>query len=365
MKSNFYNVVLDILSVISLFAGIIMFFFSSEQKEKFVTYKRSRYIAGIVFFLYGILCYVHSNFELRSTNIAYARAFSLFIYYISGFLFSYSLIPLLNKHYITRQRKIQDSIHFFIFSLLIAGAVLLNSPYSTIAFAASAIYFFTNISRISILFVKSYRTCVNDIDNYYSEYNVKSYIDWMYKASLLIAIYGLSFTFVVYTNAYFITIFSFIGIFLMVYIVVAFNNYLMYVEKINISQGDDTKECTEKTLILNDSLTYGNVGDRLNQWIEQKKYLMEGITIVTLCVELNTNRTYLSCYINSTYKYSFRDFISTLRVGEAKRLLKEEGFKDISEIAVMTGFSSTSNFYRTFKNFENETPSNYRKRLVS
>lgn len=111
------------------------------------------------------------------------------------------------------------------------------------------------------------------------------------------------------------------------------------------------------------SLPYPEIGINLRKWVEQKEFLTEGITILTLCTKLKTNRTYLFCYINSTYNCSFRDYISKLRIDEAKRLLKEEASKDIHEIAAITGFSSTSNFYRSFKKHEEKTPSTYRENL--
>jgi AraC-like DNA-binding protein len=363
MKSDYYILILDIVSIVSVFAGIIMFFFSSEQKKKLITYKRSRYIAGVIFLLYAILCFVHSNFEWRSINKLHASAFSLLIYYMSGTLFGYSLIPLLKKDYFNRHRIMVDSVRALLFVGLIVGTLLLDDPYSKIALALSAVYFFTDMMRVSTVFVKSYRMCVADIDNYYSEYHVKNYVDWMFKLSIFVIVYGLSFTFVVYTNTYFIGAFSFIGIFLMAYIVVSFNNYLINVEKIDLSKDDGGTENGDKITTGVDSLVYAEIGDKLQEWVEQKRFLNEGVTIVMLCADLNTNRTYLSYYINNTYNCSFRNFISELRVAEAKRLLQEDISKDIEEIAQLAGFSSTSNFYRSFKLFENQTPVAYRNAL--
>lgn len=364
MARDYYTVTLDILTVISLFAGIIMFFYPKEQKKKFVTYKRSRYIAGIVFLLYGILCFVHSNFQLRSVNALHASAFSLSIYYLSGILFGYSLISLINKEYFNRRRIILDILRYFIFTLFIAATLVLDPPYARIALFGSAIYFFVDIVRIITLFKKNYQKCVKGIHNYYSEYNIQHYVDWLYRASVLIMAYGLSFALVAYTSSFFITIFSFIGIFLMAYIVLAFNNYLMFVEKIDLSQEDIIQECSESIAPITASLSYAGIEHKLQRWIKQKKFMSESITIVTLSAELKTNRTYLSCYINNTYSCSFRDFVSKLRIDEAKRMLKDDDSKGLHEIATIAGFSSTSSFYRTFKKYEDKTPTNYREEVL-
>ena len=151
----------------------------------------------------------------------------------------------------------------------------------------------------------------------------------------------------------------------MAYIVFSFNNYLMFVEKIDISQEDTIQECIESTAAISETLSYAGIENKLQSWIKQKKFLSEGITILTLCAELKTNRTYLSCYINTAYGCSFRDFVSKLRIDEAKKMLKEETPKELHEIATITGFSSTSNFHRTFKKYEEKTPSSYREEVES
>lgn len=365
MEKDFYNLTLQILYIVCLFASIGMFFFPSEKKKEFAAYTRSRYIAGIVFLLYAILCFVDWRFEVRNINKLYASAFGLSIYYLSGILFGFSLTPLLNKNYFCRRRIVLDSVRYLIFLVIISLVFLLKRPYATIAIIVATAYFFGDALRISLVFLKSYRKCVKDINNYYSEYSVESYVHWMYKVSVLIIIYGLSFTFVSSTNKEWIAAFSFLGIFMIAYIAICYNNYLMYVEKINQSQENNSDENEAEGQIIKEPLSYAEIECGLQTWIEERGFLKERITIASLCTELNTNRTYLSYYINNTYGCSFRDFISRLRIDEAKRLLIEDFSKDINEIAITTGFSSTSNFYRTFRKFENKTPAAYRDAIAS
>lgn len=363
MANNFYTTTLTILYSISFFAAVIMFFFSSEKKKNFKTYKRSRYLVGIVFLLYSLLCLLQAHFELRTINKLYAGALSLSVYYMAGILFGYSLIPLLNKAYYNRRRITLDSIRYLLFSFIIAGIFILNSPYSEYAFAFSLLYFFFDILRIANIFRKSYRRCIQDINNFHSEYNVGNYVNWMYKVTILLITYGLSFVLVVYTNEKLVGIFSFVGIFLISYIVISYNNYLIYIDKVDMSQKEDERVETEVVQKGFESISYTKIEKELDSWIKREKFLEEGITIMTLCNEFNTNRTYLSQYINTTYNCSFRDFIVTLRIEEAKKILLADLTQDISEIAENTGFSSTSNFYRSFKKLEHMTPNTYRKNV--
>lgn len=358
----FYKFTLQILYIVCFFASIGMFVFPSEKKRKFATYTRSRYIAGIVFLLYAMLCFVDWHFELRDVNYLYARVFGLSVYYLSAILFGFSLIPLLNKDYATRQRVLLDSVRYFVFLLIVSSVFFLKKPYGIVATIAATAYFFFDALRISIIFVKNYRKCVKDIRNYYSEYRMENYVYWMSKVSILIIIYGLSYTFISCTDSKeWIAAFSFFGIFMIAYIAISYNNYLMYIENINQSQDDNAVvEVEASGQNTKESLSYAGIESGLQLWIEEKSFLKEKITIASLCAELNTNRTYLSSYINNEYGCSFRDFISRLRIDEAKKMLVEDASKDIDEIAVDTGFLSTSNFYRVFKKLEDKTPAVYR-----
>lgn len=75
-----------------------------------------------------------------------------------------------------------------------------------------------------------------------------------------------------------------------------------------------------------------------------------------LSMELRTNRTYLSEYINTTYNKSFRDWITDLRIEYAKRLMSQKPQLKIQEIAELSGFLSTSHFNRTFREKEGCSP---------
>jgi AraC-like DNA-binding protein len=56
--------------------------------------------------------------------------------------------------------------------------------------------------------------------------------------------------------------------------------------------------------------------------------------------------------------------INHYRIEHAKKILKDSKYRqlNINEIGELSGFSSESSFYRIFKNHENISPGNYRKK---
>ena len=75
---------------------------------------------------------------------------------------------------------------------------------------------------------------------------------------------------------------------------------------------------------------------------------------------LNTNRTYLYKTVKNTTGQTVQDYLNTIRLDEARRLLDTSG-ELIETVAWMSGFSSIRTFYRIFRDRYNMTPTDYRK----
>ncbi|HCZ22388.1 MAG TPA: AraC family transcriptional regulator, partial [Rikenellaceae bacterium] len=84
-------------------------------------------------------------------------------------------------------------------------------------------------------------------------------------------------------------------------------------------------------------------------------------TINDLAREFYTNRTYLSSYINSVYHVPFRQWVSGLRIGYAKRIMIESPERKISDIAEASGFQSPSHFTKSFRESEGCSPAVWRR----
>jgi AraC-like DNA-binding protein len=95
---------------------------------------------------------------------------------------------------------------------------------------------------------------------------------------------------------------------------------------------------------------------------EEKIYLNPELKITELCRLLNTNRTYLSVFINQEFKLSFNDLINRHRVKHAVLMLKTDTNNHFSlyDIAIASGFGSVSSFSRVFKKNTGVTVSHFK-----
>lgn len=94
--------------------------------------------------------------------------------------------------------------------------------------------------------------------------------------------------------------------------------------------------------------------------VEQQFFLKKDLKIGDVVKEIGSNRTYVSNYINRTYRCSFSDYMNSLRIEHAKKLLLESsGNTKFALIAEQSGYSSEQSFYRNFRKFVGMTPAEW------
>lgn len=93
---------------------------------------------------------------------------------------------------------------------------------------------------------------------------------------------------------------------------------------------------------------------------EQQLFLKPGLKITDVAMELGSNRTYVSEYINSRFGQSFSDYVNSLRVEYAQKLMADSPGRDLVDIYTSSGFASEAAFFRNFKKFASMPPNVYR-----
>ena len=94
---------------------------------------------------------------------------------------------------------------------------------------------------------------------------------------------------------------------------------------------------------------------------KEKIYLQPALKVDQVARTLGTNRTYLSRVVRGEYDKTFPQLIITLRIEEAKRLLKSDPKIKINEVATRCGFKNSSVFGKAFKEETGSTPLDWRR----
>jgi len=102
---------------------------------------------------------------------------------------------------------------------------------------------------------------------------------------------------------------------------------------------------------------YDKIMDAFKQHMEKEQgFLNPTLTIEEISRILNTNRTYVSKLVNLYYGMPFRDYLNSLRMNYAKQMMTDEPDASLDYIAAKSGFQSSTQFIRKFRETEGITP---------
>ena len=93
---------------------------------------------------------------------------------------------------------------------------------------------------------------------------------------------------------------------------------------------------------------------------EEHIFTDRSLTLPKMARELNTNRTYLSRYINEHLNITFNTYINRNRVDYAKELLSADSKMNMDILYSKCGFNSSSTFYKCFSRMVGMSPTKFR-----
>ncbi|MCK9639354.1 MAG: AraC family transcriptional regulator [Prolixibacteraceae bacterium] len=133
------------------------------------------------------------------------------------------------------------------------------------------------------------------------------------------------------------------------------------VKMTNITDEDDPIVISNSGSALDEELK-NQIDISLNKQLDLKVYLEPNLLLKTLAERCDTNRSYLSQFINERYSMNFNTFINMLRINEAKKIISDRN-NDIplKELYLRLGFNTYSVFNEAFKRSVGVTPNFYFK----
>ena len=113
--------------------------------------------------------------------------------------------------------------------------------------------------------------------------------------------------------------------------------------------------------VVADQPAISELRKRIELLMEQEQlYRQPNFKIVDLVQRLNTNRNYIYLAINREMGLSFSEYINRMRINYATLLMSQHPDMSLSEIAEQSGFTSSTSFYRNFKQFRGVGPKEYK-----
>lgn len=372
MEPSIYSFSLYTALPLMLFFGFYFLFAKTPEKKIFKNYLRSRQIMGIAMLLLSANYSVHFFFGIRFKNADSAILMNMSTYFLCYSLFSSALIMLLDRFYITKRRVWTHIILWIIFSTL-SGVVLFLLPsgimqkFSLFALAAWLVVFGVVLARRVII---AYRRAIRIFNETQAD-DIGAYIEWLSIFTYWALIFGVGCGLLTFLPDEYVFIWILSSIPFYSYLFYSYQNYLLFYEQVENAFEQDiqseeellTNSETEHEIVSEKEVpkSYTEFIERIDNWIKTDGYVQQGLTIKELSEILYTNRTYLSAYIKTTYKMTFREWITSLRLEYAKNILKEHPEINIQKLAESSGFLSQSNFIKLFSEKEGCTPAKWKK----
>ena len=371
MEPTIYNFSLCTALPLMLFFGFYFLFAKTPEKKIFKNYLRSRQMMGIAMLLLSANYSVHFFFGIRFKNADSAILMNMSTYFLCYSLFSSALIMLLDRFYITKRRVWTHIILWIVFSTL-SGVVLFLLPIGIIqkislfALAAWLVVFGVVLARRVII---AYRRAIRIFNETQAD-DIGAYIEWLSIFTYWAVIFGVGCGLLTFLPDKYVFIWILSSIPFYSYLFYSYQNYLLFYEQVENAFEQDMQ--SEEELLTNSGIepemvseevpgSYTEFTEKVDNWIKTDGYVQQGLTIKELSKILYTNRTYLSAYIKTTYKMTFREWITSLRLEYAKNILKKHPEINIQKLAESSGFLSRSNFIKLFSEKEGCTPAKWKK----
>ncbi len=375
MESSIYSYSLCIALPLMLFFSFYFLLAPTPNKAIFNNYRRSRRIMGVAILLLAANYSVHFFWGIRFKDANFAILMNLSTYFLCYWLFSSALTTLLNRFYITKRRLLTHICLWILFSIL-SAVVLLTLPeggLQTTAMFVLAAWLIIYGLFLTRRLLRTYHEVIRVFDDTHAD-DIGAYIKWLSIFTYWAVIFGVGCGLLTFLPDKYVYIWILSSVPFYIYLFLCYMNYLLFYEQVE-NAVEDGMTSEEDNLLYDTSnqeqthrqetpFFYAEIAGKIKDWIESEGYIQSGLTIKELSNVLHTNRTYLSEYIKTTYRTSFRDWICGLRINYAKHLLTQYPSLTVADISEKSGFLSSSHFIKQFKENMGCTPVKWRKAVA-
>lgn len=349
-------------TIIFALLGLFVLFTHTPHHNMLGGYRKSRTLLGSAFIMMALYCIM--RLLLPEHEVDYVNFWLLmFVSLVFSWLNYTSFLFLIDASYKVRRSFIIDGVApaTLMFVLGVMGNVFMDY-HVTFEYLLVGIFL---IKSIHMFYTCEYewRRVHAELSNY-DDGNLN--ITWMRVLVWLTFLLSLA-TVVALRVPTVHLVYEIVAPFVHVYMVFKVINYLPYrIDDMRAGNMARTNESTEAALPppINKPLKTNTIQERtipsIERWVTEKRYCTSDLSIKDVAMQIGTNHTYLSRYLNETLNLTFQVWLNTLRIEESKHILTTENIT-IEEVGIKVGIPKSYNFSRWFKIVTGTTPFRYRK----
>lgn len=367
LLEHYFIVLIQCVGAIYFGLGIVLLFGKVPLAAEYLPYRKAKRCLATTYFIMGLNLVVYlvisSSADWKALN-PYIKCADFIFFYLEAIFFFSTFFHLLDEKCMSWRNFRKDWAVF-----LLSVALMITSTIGVFGKVGAWVSWFPFFMFFVqyVMFLKRFYILYNEkrrkLDNYFAE-DMQQFMSWIKKSIILIILTSvLSFTTllggIIYNYLFQIYVIS-----ANFYIAISFINYAAMYGKLNSAEVTDRERMetdTEEQKISQVDNYEQLFGEQVKRWLSEKRFLAPQLTIDDLAAEMGTNKLYMSRYINRKHGDNFSTWITKLRLEEAKSYMRENPNVKQEEVAIHSGFSSSSYFSRVFSRFESMTPAAWRK----
>lgn len=169
-----------VLCSLLIVLGLYILFLASPKNPALQNYHIARRALAYAYLFFGTINLLEYFSHSEKMDISLMQLITLVVGCSQAFLFTYSLITLINSHFVTRQRIIKESIPILLFSI-VAFILYALTTYNVfrIYLYILAVFYIYLMMRFTRMFLIHYREYLQKINHFFSDDEPKR-LQWVY-----------------------------------------------------------------------------------------------------------------------------------------------------------------------------------------
>jgi len=358
----FFGVALIVAASVNIvLAGMLLFDSNNYLYDETPRYLRSRRLTGMALAVFGLGFLLHWLFMPHFNNLLVSKALSFTYFHIGGVLFSMSHTSLIDRHYLNRRVVVRNASVLIISLAIYWINVFIGNM--ALTYVGSAL-FFLHIGYLTWVFYSHFHRIYKQLGSYadFRPNNTDHEVLWLhYSCHLIIAfgIGGMLCTVVFHdsTLPFTILLIASVGVFSYIYKALDSFGFIASEADANILDSEEYEMPYTGSDSTANEILPDDVKERIEQWISERHYTNPTLTVRDVLDQVGITDGTLAYYIESQVGVSgYRQWLTQLRIEEAKRMMLEHPNYSLQTIAQECGYSNNSSLSRAFRSHEGIPP---------
>lgn len=325
--------------------------------------------AGII--LLDIQFLLQYTLGLRAMGVTQAVLVNLIIFIPSSWSICLSVLYLQRQGRVNRVNKYVGGIVWAISLLLLGTAAAIDgeplfsdTPELHWAEVISSMLYLLMQGYYSGLHLKNLRSMRRALQNYYDS-DMDGMLLWMRFSIMILIILAMMVPMLIFVKSKGLAVFGILFFFGIFYMVDSFSNYVVSSAPKRMQEAEDSEEATTNSdATTNKNITEENtdqlqhVERAVTQWTSQGGHLQVGIKLPNAAEAIGIPQYQLSTWLKQQ-GLTYANWMTDLRIEEAKRMLTEHPEWNNETVAQQCGFSDRTYFQKKFKEKTGLSPAEY------